>query len=49
MIDPLHDQIVVRRAPGEQETAAGLVIPDSALDKQARGTVLAVGIGPKRR
>lgn len=45
MIEPLHDQIVVRRVAAEATTAAGLVLPDAAREKPARGTVVAVGIG----
>ena len=44
-IQPLGDRVVVRRADAEEVTAGGIVLPDSAKDKPARGTVLSVGEG----
>jgi len=44
-IRPLEDRIVVQPSEGEQVTASGLVIPDTAKEKPQEGTVLAVGDG----
>lgn len=44
-IRPLHDRIVVRRKEEDETTAGGIVIPDNAKEKPARGEVLAVGPG----
>lgn len=45
-IRPLHDRVVVRRAPEETRTAGGIVIPDSASkEKPIQGEVIAVGPG----
>jgi len=42
---PLHDYVIVRRQPQTRLSAGGIVIPDSAAEKPARGEVLAVGRG----
>ena len=42
---PLHDRVLVRRVEGEEKTAGGLIIPDSAKEKPAEGIVVAVGAG----
>ena len=44
-IRPLYDRVVVRRVEGEQQTASGLYIPDTAQEKQARGEVVVAGPG----
>jgi len=44
-LQPLGDGVVVERDESEERTAGGIVLPDSAKDKPARGTVLAVGNG----
>ncbi len=44
-IKPLEDRIVVRPEEGEETTASGIVIPDTAKEKPQEGTVLAVGPG----
>jgi chaperonin GroES len=42
---PLGDRVVVEREESEQRTAGGILLPDSAKDKPARGTVVSVGEG----
>ena len=42
---PLGDRVVVEREESEQKTAGGIVLPDSAKDKPARGTIVSVGEG----
>ena len=44
-LQPLEDRIVVRPNEGEEKTASGLVIPDTAKEKPQQGEVLAVGEG----
>lgn len=44
-LQPLGDRLVVERDESETTTAGGIVLPDSAKDKPARGTVLSVGDG----
>ena len=46
-LQPLEDRIVVRPAEGEEMTASGLVIPDTAKEKPQQGDVLAVGPGKR--
>lgn len=44
-LQPLGDRVVVEREASEDVTAGGIVLPDSAQDKPARGTVVSVGEG----
>ena len=44
---PLHDRVVVRRVEGDEKTAGGLIIPDSAKEKPAEGIIVAVGAGAR--
>ena len=44
-LQPLGDRVVVEREASEATTAGGIVLPDSAQDKPARGTIVAVGNG----
>lgn len=44
-LQPIGERIVVQREESEETTAGGIVLPDSAKEKPARGTVVAVGTG----
>ena len=44
-IRPLQDRILVERLEGETKTQGGLYNPDTAKEKPAEGTVVAVGKG----
>ncbi len=44
---PLHDRVVVKPAPGDEKTAGGIIIPDTAKEKPQRGTIVAAGPGKK--
>ena len=44
-LKPLDDRIVVQASEGDQTTASGLVIPDTAKEKPQEGTVVAIGPG----
>lgn len=44
-IKPLEDRIVVKPAEAESTTSGGIVLPESAKEKQTRGKVLHIGPG----
>ncbi len=44
-IRPLQDRLIVERLEGEEKTASGIYIPDTAREKPQRGKVVAVGKG----
>src|ERR671930_1887306 len=44
-LQPLEDRIVVKPGEGEETTASGIVIPDTAKEKPQEGEVVAVGPG----
>src|SRR5437762_2155595 len=44
-LKPLEDRIVVQANEGDDVTASGLVIPDTAKERPQEGTVVAVGPG----
>jgi chaperonin GroES len=44
-LQPLGDRVVVEREESEETTAGGIVLPDSAKGKPARGRVVSVGDG----
>ena len=44
-IRPLHDRVVVKRTEEDTTSAGGIVIPDSASEKPAKGEIVAVGNG----
>jgi chaperonin GroES len=44
-IRPLQDRIVVKPLEGEQKTAGGIFLPDTAKEKPIQGEVIAVGPG----
>jgi len=46
-IRPLNDRILVKRLEGEEKTAGGIIIPDSAKEKPAEGEIVAVGPGKR--
>ena len=44
-IRPLNDRVLVLRIEEEEKTSGGIVIPDSAKEKQMEGKVIGVGPG----
>jgi chaperonin GroES len=44
-IRPLDDRILVKPFEAEEKTSGGIVIPDTAKEKPARGKVVATGPG----
>jgi chaperonin GroES len=44
---PLQDRILVRRVTGEDKTAGGIIIPETAKEKPQEGEVVAIGSGKR--
>ncbi|MCD4728051.1 MAG: co-chaperone GroES [Pirellulales bacterium] len=44
-LQPLGDRVVIERDESEAVTAGGIVLPDTAKDKPARGKVVSTGDG----
>ena len=44
-LQPLGDRLIVEVLEGEESTVGGIVLPDTAKEKQQRGRVVAVGPG----
>ena len=47
-LTPLHDRVLVKRTEGEENTAGGLYIPESAKEKPSEGEVVSVGEGARK-
>jgi chaperonin GroES len=45
---PLQDRLLIKRIEGEERTASGLYIPDTAKEKPQQGEVLAIGNGKRQ-
>ena len=48
-LKPLGDRLIVLPLEEEQTTAAGIVLPDTALERPQRGNVVAAGPGERSR
>ena len=44
---PLHDRVLIKVLEGEEKTAGGIIIPDTAKEKQQEGEIVAVGSGAR--
>ena len=44
---PLHDRVLIKRIEGEEKTAGGIIIPDTAKEKPMEGEVVAAGPGAR--
>lgn len=44
-LQPLGDRVVVQREDAETTTAGGIVLPDSAQNRPARGKIVSIGDG----
>lgn len=44
---PLHDRVLVQPLDGEEKTAGGIIIPDTAKEKPSEGKIIAAGPGAK--
>ncbi len=45
MIRPIGDRVVVEIEKQEEKTQSGILLPDSAKEKQSQGIIVAVGNG----
>ena len=48
-LTPLHDRVVVRRIEEKESVKGGIIISDSAKEKQQEGEVIAVGAGKREK
>ncbi|MEI8104677.1 MAG: co-chaperone GroES [Actinomycetes bacterium] len=46
-LQPLGDRLIVEPLEEETTTIGGIVLPDTAVEKPQRGSVIAVGPGPR--
>lgn len=44
-LKPLGDRVIVKPSEGDEMTASGIVLPDTAKEKPQEGEVVAVGSG----
>jgi chaperonin GroES len=44
---PLHDRVLVERVESEEQSAGGIILPDTAKEKPQQGKVIAVGPGKR--
>ena len=44
---PLHDRVLIEVLEGDEKTAGGIIIPDTAKEKPQEGKVVAVGSGAR--
>lgn len=44
-VTPLGDRLLIKRTAADEKSAGGIILPDSAKEKPAEGTVIAVGAG----
>ena len=44
-LKPLGDRVIVKPSEGEEKTASGIVLPDTAKEKPQEGEIVAVGSG----
>ena len=44
-VTPLGDRVLVQRTTAEDKSKGGIILPDSAKEKPAEGSVIAVGAG----
>jgi chaperonin GroES len=42
---PLGDRVVIEPSEGEEQTAGGILLPETAKEKPQQGTIVAVGPG----
>ena len=48
-LTPLHDRVIVRRIEEKESVKGGIIIPDTAKEKQTEGEVIAVGPGRREK
>ncbi|MDA8210717.1 MAG: co-chaperone GroES [Clostridia bacterium] len=45
MLKPIGDRVILKALAGEERTASGIVLPDTAKEKPQEGEIVAVGSG----
>jgi len=48
-LTPLLDNVIIRRSEEKETVKGGIIIPDSAKEKQSEGEVIAVGPGRREK
>jgi chaperonin GroES len=48
-LTPLHDRVIVKRIEEKESVKGGIIIPDSAKEKQTEGEIIAVGPGRREK
>src|ERR1700686_2800033 len=48
-LTPLHHRVVVKRIEEKESVKGGIIIPDTAKEKQQEGEVIAVGAGKREK
>ena len=48
-LTPLHDRVIVKRIDEKESAKGGIIIPDSAKEKQQEGEVIAAGPGRREK
>jgi chaperonin GroES len=48
-LTPLHDRVIVKRIEEKESAKGGIIIPDTAKEKQQEGEVIAVGTGRREK
>ena len=46
-IRPLHDYVIIKRVEEQETVRGGIIITDSAKEKQQEGEVMSVGVGKR--
>ena len=46
-VKPLADRVIIEPSAAEETTSGGIIIPDTAKEKQKKGKVVAAGSGKK--
>ena len=46
-VKPLADRVIIEPAAAEEQTAGGIIIPDTAKEKPKQGKIIAAGNGKK--
>ena len=47
-VRPLHDRLIIQRLEEGEQKVGGIIIPDTAKEKQQQGKVIAAGAGKVR-
>lgn len=47
-LKPLNDRLIVKPSEGEEQTASGILLPETAKEKPQQGKVVAAGPGARK-